>query len=301
MFNSSSQHHQQLTTAPSSGCLVPPFRFGYVEDGLYRAGYPKQRNFAFLRTLRLQAIVSLTPDAPTPALHSFCRDNAVQLVHIRVDKPKENIPLTYAKVCSILHVLIDQRNQPLLLHCLDGQQISGLVLVCLRKLQGWAVSSAVSEYLRFVSEDHASNEELEFIDKFAGEIEVPMAQGPELGVPEGQSRPAIPAWIWGGQVQFKRHAYPALKIKLPPELERERDAQEKEKEKAEERDDRQGLRNKLLNEILAPLPSAQQNSSADNFMPSRATVDTEGEQVSTLVRALALEGMKYRVDLHNQQ
>ncbi len=42
--------------------LMPPFRFSHVESNLFRSAYPMPRNHAFLRTLRLRTIVSLTDE-----------------------------------------------------------------------------------------------------------------------------------------------------------------------------------------------------------------------------------------------
>ncbi|KAI9142131.1 tyrosine phosphatase family-domain-containing protein [Paraphysoderma sedebokerense] len=154
--------------------LIPPFRYGAIEENLYRGAYPKQRNFRFLQRLNLKTILSLIPDPPRPELVSFCASQNIKLVHLRVDKPKENIPLTYAKAIQAVQILIDTHHSaPVFVHCLDGATVTGLVIMCLRKLQCWTVSSAIVEYLRYQRGGVISSEESEFIEKFTGEIEIP--------------------------------------------------------------------------------------------------------------------------------
>ncbi|KAJ3090079.1 hypothetical protein HK102_004728 [Quaeritorhiza haematococci] len=180
--------------------LYPPFRYAMVQEDLFRGAYPKERNYRFLRRLHLRSILSLTPNPPNPSLLAFCSSHGIQSIHIRVDKPKDNVPLTFAKVASILPVLINTDNLPMYVHCMDGTVVTGMVICCLRKLQCWSSASAMIEYARALRDGVIGSEESEFVEKFQAEIEVP---------------PAIPPWLWGGQITFKKH--PTLKLRLPPQ------------------------------------------------------------------------------------
>lgn len=180
--------------------IYPPFRYGVVEEDLFRGAYPKERNFRFLRRLRLKAILSLTPDPPNPALSAFCTENNITPIHIRVDKPKEHIPLSFQKTAQILAVLTDTANHPLFVHCLDGTGVTGAVILCLRKLQCWTMASILVESTRYHKEGVIGSEEAEFVEKFNAEIELP---------------PRIPKWLWGGHISFKKH--PTVRLKLPPQ------------------------------------------------------------------------------------
>ena len=92
----------------------PPFRYALVEKTIHRGAFPKPRNASFLSTLSLKTILSLTPEPITP-LQSL---QDVEYIHIKVDKPKENIPLSFSKVFQILSVLTDIERAPIYLHCL---------------------------------------------------------------------------------------------------------------------------------------------------------------------------------------
>lgn len=61
--------------------IVPPFRFGIVEAGVYRGAYPTLKNFPYLKTLELTTVISLTPEPPTVDLEDFCVINNINLQH----------------------------------------------------------------------------------------------------------------------------------------------------------------------------------------------------------------------------
>lgn len=57
--------------------------------------------------LRLKTILSLIPDKITPEMQLFCDENNIHLLHLNVDKMKEdNIPLTYNKTIMALEVCL---------------------------------------------------------------------------------------------------------------------------------------------------------------------------------------------------
>ncbi|KAF9317291.1 hypothetical protein BG003_000972 [Podila horticola] len=190
-----------MTASWSPSPLIPPFRFGTVENEVYRGAYPKQRNLRYLKRLKLKTILSLIPDAPDPVFQKFCEDHGIQAIHLPVDKVKDNVPLTYNRAVEAVQVMIDPENLPIYVHCLDGASVTGLVVCCLRKLQTWNISSALGEFLRFLRGGVISSEESVFVEKFASEIEI--------------AKP-IPPWLWEGQITFKKHPTLKLKISIPP-------------------------------------------------------------------------------------
>ncbi|KAI9208229.1 tyrosine phosphatase family-domain-containing protein [Polychytrium aggregatum] len=179
--------------------LYPPFRFSSAEEDLHRGAYPKPRNYRFLKRLGLKTILSLVPDPPD--LGDFITDNPhVNVIHIRVDKPKDNVPLSFQKAATILSVIIDPVNLPMYVHCLDGTIVVGTVIMCLRKLQGWPLSSSILEYTRSLRDGVIGSEESEFVEKFNGEVEL---------------KERLPRWLWNG-VTIRKH--PTLKLKFSSPL-----------------------------------------------------------------------------------
>lgn len=53
---------------------------------------------------------------------------------------------------SALTALIDVRHHPILIHCNAGKHRTGCVSGCLRRLQGWALTSIFQEYNHFAGD-----------------------------------------------------------------------------------------------------------------------------------------------------
>ncbi|PWZ06454.1 putative tyrosine-protein phosphatase [Zea mays] len=132
--------------------LVPPLNFAVVDDGIFRSGFPGTANFRFLKSLNLRSIVYLCPE-PYPGTNTeFLEKNGIRLHQFGIEGRKEpfvNIPDD--KIREALKVVLDPRNQPLLIHCKRGKHRTGCVVGCLRKLQEWCLSSVLDEYHRFAA------------------------------------------------------------------------------------------------------------------------------------------------------
>lgn len=181
--------------------LAPPNRFAMVEDGLYRSGYPVIRNFNFLRRLRLKTIVSVTPEEPTHDLREFCKSFDIASKHVAVERYKGDPHLLPTDINTLLGIALNSELYPMLVHCLDGRQVVGLLIMTLRKAQGWDAASTEAEYQRFVGGE-VSHEERVFLADYSGGFALPEA---------------IPRWLWGGtwteNGRPKKH--PLLKVKYP--------------------------------------------------------------------------------------
>ena len=129
----------------------PPLRFATVEEGLYRSAYPTLRNLRYLRRLRLRTILAMVPKDPTADLSEFCKAEGIQLLHQpgRQENGRTSRPLSVSFIASIISIIIDPGQLPCLLFCLDGIQFTGVVIMCLRKLQHWHINAIFSEHLRF--------------------------------------------------------------------------------------------------------------------------------------------------------
>jgi hypothetical protein len=152
--------------------LVPPTRFAHVSPGITRGAYPTLRNFRFLSRLQLKTIISLIPETPTPDVMLFAEMAGVRVVHIPIARMATlsdavqcavllavNVRQEYSVftkwltphvLCSLEQICIEANNHPVYLHCLDGRRISSLVVLLLRRVQGWSPLAALSEYWRCV-------------------------------------------------------------------------------------------------------------------------------------------------------
>ncbi|KAJ3105141.1 hypothetical protein HDU97_008423 [Phlyctochytrium planicorne] len=183
--------------------LYAPYRFGVVEDDLFRGGFPKDRNHRFLRRLQLNTILSLTPNVGFDSLGRFCEKHNIDHIHIHVDKVKDDEPpLTFSLASQILQLMTDATKLPMYIHCLDGTTVTGVMIMLLRRLQMWSIPCAIAERSRYLGGDGTvASEEQEFVEKFNGEFEL-------------ANIAAIPKWLWGGQINFKKH--PTMRVRVPP-------------------------------------------------------------------------------------
>lgn len=134
----------------SSPRLFPPLRFATVEEGVYRGAYPTLRNMRFLRRLQLRTVVSLTPHSPSNDLEEWCEAEEAQLIHhTTVPVKGEPLALSATVVASVLSVLIDPSQLPCFVHCQDGVEATGIVVMCLRKLMLWSVPALSLEFGRY--------------------------------------------------------------------------------------------------------------------------------------------------------
>jgi tyrosine-protein phosphatase OCA6 len=98
---------------------------------------------------------------------------------------QDSVTLSNTKVIQVLQIIIRPENLPVYLHCLDGTHVTGLVVMCFRKLQSWNLSTSTAEFCQFEKDAEISREESQFVEAFRGEIEIP---------------PVIPKWLWQARI-----------------------------------------------------------------------------------------------------
>ncbi|KAH0789455.1 Tyrosine phosphatase family protein [Histomonas meleagridis] len=172
--------------------LIPPFRFAYVEKDLFRGSYPVALNFDFLRTLHLKTIVSLIPNPIDPDLKKFCEDENITNHTYIVPKFTDQIVMTSTTITEIINIMCDKQNFPLYIHSTNGAHNTGLVIMCLRKLQMWSINATLNEFNQFVDSPESCEEE--FVNNFKATFEL------------SQNRPA---WL---QHLAGKKSHPTLRV-----------------------------------------------------------------------------------------
>ncbi|XP_021724572.1 probable tyrosine-protein phosphatase At1g05000 isoform X3 [Chenopodium quinoa] len=132
--------------------FVPPLNFSFVDNGVFRSGFPEPPNFPFLQSLGLRSIIYLCPEPYPETNLEFIKNNGIKLYQFGIEGHKEpfvNIPDDAIR--EALKVLLDVRNHPVLIHCKRGKHRTGCLVGCLRKLQKWCLSSVFDEYQRFAA------------------------------------------------------------------------------------------------------------------------------------------------------
>ncbi|CAI5719011.1 unnamed protein product [Peronospora destructor] len=131
--------------------LIPPENFAMIEKGLYRSGFPKKKNFAFLKkSLQLKSILTLVLEDYPLANTEFNRMHGIKLLQFGVPGNKEPfVDISEDGIVAALTAVLDRRNHPMLIHCNKGKHRTGCLVGSLRKVQRWAFSSIFDEYIRF--------------------------------------------------------------------------------------------------------------------------------------------------------
>ena len=90
---------------------------------------------------------SQTPHAPPPyALWTQLHRSNLRPAH---DCQCSLLVLCLQVIQDALSQVLDVRNHPILIHCNKGKHRTGALVGCLRKLQGWSLTSIFDEYNRF--------------------------------------------------------------------------------------------------------------------------------------------------------
>lgn len=184
--------------------IVPPLKFSTVQEGFYRGAYPREINFPFLEGLKLKTIVSLIPKPVTmesdPKLYQFAMENNIRLVHLECEKlgkgKKRGVPIGYSTVLEAIDLIIHGQHSPIYIHCLNGGQVTSLIIACLRKLQFWSSLTIFNEFIGFAS--NITLNDRNFLEGFKGDIEVDSVNKV--------------SWLWNGMSSGVLGSHPLLKI-----------------------------------------------------------------------------------------
>lgn len=184
--------------------FVPPLRFGCVQEDLYRGGYPRKVNFPFLESLQIKTIVSLTPEPITAATDSslfrFAEIHKIKLVHIECAQSgkgkKRGVPLGYTAVFKAIDIAIHQQHAPVFIHCLNGGQVTSLVVACLRKVQFWSSIAIFNEFINYTTSITVNDRS--FVDGFEGDVDVDNDEKAE--------------WLWAGLSRGVVSSHPSIKF-----------------------------------------------------------------------------------------
>jgi len=144
----SKQVKKSLQAANSSKAKVDgqPLNFGVVLPGtIYRSSFPQIEDFQYLGTLGLKTIVSLVDKEFSPEFRAFMRTNRIKHVIIRMQGTKK-VEITETIMRSIMKVVLDKENHPLLIHCNHGKHRTGCAVAVVRHIAGWNVDQILEEY-----------------------------------------------------------------------------------------------------------------------------------------------------------
>ncbi|KAK4189837.1 putative tyrosine-protein phosphatase [Podospora australis] len=138
-------HVAKEESLPSDG---RPANFGIVVPGVYRSSFPQAEDYGFIEGLKLKTIVTLVQKEFPESYRPFIEEHGIKHhVFDMKGTKKEEIPISTMK--SILRLVLDTRNHPLLIHCNHGKHRTGCVVAIVRKISGWDLSNVLNEYKKF--------------------------------------------------------------------------------------------------------------------------------------------------------
>jgi tyrosine-protein phosphatase SIW14 len=133
----------ELPTSPRSD---RPANFGVVVPGIYRSSYPKPDDYDFVKNLQLKTMVTLVKkDDQDQEFETFLAGNGIRHVVFNIKGTKKEA-ITLQMMTSILSVVLDRQNHPLMLHCNHGKHRTGCVVAAMRKVSGWDLQRVLNEY-----------------------------------------------------------------------------------------------------------------------------------------------------------
>ncbi|CAJ2511969.1 Uu.00g075940.m01.CDS01 [Anthostomella pinea] len=128
----------------------PPLNFGTVLQGLYRSSYPEAEHYSFIQGLKLKTIVTLVSKEMPDGFQQFMDANGI--THKIFDMggtKKEKIPVELMQ--SIIKVVTDKENYPMLIHCNQGKHRTGCVVGVIRMTNSWDTKRVLEEYTTFAA------------------------------------------------------------------------------------------------------------------------------------------------------
>lgn len=102
----------------------------------------------------------------------------------------------YTTILEALKYIIHDKFAPVYFHCLNGGQVTSLVVACLRKIQFWSSIAIFNEFINFTT--NMTVNDRSFVDGFRGEIKYQ----PEEKVD----------WLWVGISKGVIGSHPSIKV-----------------------------------------------------------------------------------------
>ncbi|RLV87240.1 Tyrosine-protein phosphatase SIW14 [Meyerozyma sp. JA9] len=132
--------------------VTPPENFAPVINNIYRSSFPQIHSFSFLRTLKLRSILCLIPEE-YPQMHKdFFEEEGIKLFQMGMSGNKEPfVKIPPDLVTEAVKVVLDPRNQPILIHCNRGKHRTGCLVGVIRRLQRWSLTIIFDEYRKFAA------------------------------------------------------------------------------------------------------------------------------------------------------
>lgn len=127
--------------------LIPPTNYGAVLPGsIYRSSYPEERNYEFIKDLKIKSILTLVPEPLAPEYQNFMEDAGIQHFHVHIKANKGEVRVDSCEMSRALRLIMDRSNHPILIHCNKGKHRTGCTIACFRRILGLGMDVVRDEY-----------------------------------------------------------------------------------------------------------------------------------------------------------
>lgn len=132
--------------------LTPPENFAPVINNIYRSSFPHPNNFTFLRKLKLKSVLCLIPEEYPDLYAEFFQEEGIHIFQLGMSGNKEPfVNISNELITEAVKIVLDPKNQPILIHCNRGKHRTGCLVGVLRRLQKWSLSIIFDEYRKFAA------------------------------------------------------------------------------------------------------------------------------------------------------
>ncbi|CBX92135.1 hypothetical protein IAQ61_000313 [Plenodomus lingam] len=126
--------------------LIPPSNYGAVVPGMiYRSSYPEEKNYEFLKDLKIKSIITLVPEPLSPEYKDFMEEAGIQHFHVHIRANKGEVRVESCDMSRALRLIMDRTNHPILIHCNKGKHRTGCTVAVLRRIFGKMSLDAIRE------------------------------------------------------------------------------------------------------------------------------------------------------------
>lgn len=132
--------------------ITPPENFSPIVNNIYRSSFPQPQNLSFLKRLKLKSILSLMPEDYPELQQEFLQHENIKLFQLGMSGNKEPfVNISPTLITEAVKIIIDPKNQPILIHCNRGKHRTGCLVGVLRRLQNWSLTIIFDEYRKFAA------------------------------------------------------------------------------------------------------------------------------------------------------
>jgi len=119
-----------------------------------------------LQPYKFKTIITLVPEDIPLDYQAFMRTDGIKHHQIHILANKNPDLCTEDKIVnSVIKLMLDPENHPILIHCNKGKHRTGCITACFRKVTGWSLEACLDEYERY-SRPKSRDLDKEFVARY---------------------------------------------------------------------------------------------------------------------------------------